>query len=148
MIIAWLGVLTLLLLWLLWRSFTVGANHQALSEPRILQQDSADSTTQSESDSAQQLQLVRAELAELRAGVIGVGQRVLQLESELQNQQQQLSEQAEQLQALQLTEPESKLYSRAMKMVQLGADLEEIMRECELPRAEAELLFHLHQQKG
>ena len=46
-----------------------------------------------------------------------------------------------------LTDPESKMYSRAMKMVQLGADLDEIIRECELPRAEAELLYNLHQAK-
>ena len=32
-------------------------------------------------------------------------------------------------------------------MVELGADLEEIIRECELPRAEAELLMSLHKQK-
>ena len=32
--------------------------------------------------------------------------------------------------------------------VELGADLEEIIRECELPRAEAELLMSLHKQKG
>jgi len=33
-------------------------------------------------------------------------------------------------------------------MVELGADLEEVIRECELPRAEAELLFSLHKKKG
>jgi hypothetical protein len=47
---------------------------------------------------------------------------------------------------MQLFDPESKLYNRAMKMVQLGAGLEEIMLECELPRAEAELLLNLHRQ--
>ena len=31
---------------------------------------------------------------------------------------------------------------------QLGADLDEVIRECELPRAEAELLFSLHKKKG
>lgn len=41
-------------------------------------------------------------------------------------------------------DPESKLYTRAVRMVELGADLEEVMRECELPKAEAELLFTLH----
>ena len=33
-------------------------------------------------------------------------------------------------------------------MIELGADIEEVMRECELPRAEAELLFTLHQKEG
>jgi len=101
--------------------------------------------------STQQQQQYQHEIEEMRTGLIGVGQRVLQLESrvtdlstELGHSVQQLSEKQ---QAMELTEPESKIYTRAMKMVQLGADLEEIMRECELPRAEAELLFNLHQQK-
>jgi septal ring factor EnvC (AmiA/AmiB activator) len=103
----------------------------------------------------QQLAAAQSETEELRAGIIGVGQRVLTLDQRvltLENQLQQLhsafSELAEQQQALSLTDPESKIYTRAMKMVQLGADLEEIMRECELPRAEAELLFNLHQAKS
>ena len=44
--------------------------------------------------------------------------------------------------------PENKLYSRAVKMVELGADLHEIMTECELPKAEAELLISLHRHKN
>lgn len=137
----WLLALTLLVAWLLWRSFQLAAMQQSDVTDSLLQQAPAD-------EHQQQLSLLRAELAELRSGVIGVGQRVLDLESRLLEQQQLLAEQGEQLQALQLTEPESKIYSRAMKMVQLGADLEEIMRECELPRAEAELLYNLHQQKS
>lgn len=99
----------------------------------------------------QQWQQSQLEVEELRSGIIGVGQRVLQLESSLkqlqEDVQQQLSALHEQQQALSLTDPDSKMYSRAMKMVQLGADLDEIMRECELPRAEAELLYNLHQAK-
>jgi len=98
--------------------------------------------------SQQQWGIAQAEIEELRAGVIGVGQRVLVL----QERQQALAAELEQLdvqqQAIALSDPESKIYSRAMKMVELGADLEEIIRECELPRAEAELLFNLHQQKS
>ena len=45
-------------------------------------------------------------------------------------------------------DPASRLYSRAAKMVELGADLEEIMRECDLPAAEARLLVHLHRQSN
>ena len=99
----------------------------------------------------QQWQQSQLEVEELRSGIIGVGQRVLQLESSLkqlqEDVQQQLSALHEQQQALSLTDPDTKMYSRAMKMVQLGADLDEIMRECELPRAEAELLYNLHQAK-
>lgn len=102
--------------------------------------------------SAQQLAQSQLELQELRSGLIGVGQRVLQLEASLvqvsDNLSISLKQLAEKQQAMELTDPESKIYSRAMKMVQLGADLDEIMRECELPRAEAELLFNLHQAKS
>lgn len=101
--------------------------------------------------SAQQQENSKLEVEEMRAGIIGVGQRVLQLDGALGQLNNQVSaalqELADKQQALELTEPESKIYSRAMKMVQLGADLDEIIRECELPRAEAELLFNLHQQK-
>lgn len=100
---------------------------------------------------ARQQEHSKLEVEELRAGIIGVGQRVLKLESALTQLNNHLSSSLQELsdkqQAMEMTDPESKIYSRAMKMVQLGADLDEIMRECELPRAEAELLFSLHQQK-
>ncbi len=47
-----------------------------------------------------------------------------------------------------LEQPEDKLYSRAFKLVAKGADLEEVMIECELPRAEAEMLMSMHQAKS
>ncbi len=91
------------------------------------------------------------EISELRAGLISIGQRLLKSEQQyiqLQQHYQILSTEQqvilEQQQKLDMFDPESKLYSRAMKMVQLGAPLEEVMRECELPRAEAELLYNLH----
>jgi hypothetical protein len=83
---------------------------------------------------------LRQELQELRAGAIGVVKRVKALEQELHLT-------AEKQEAMALNEPESRLYNRAMKMVALGADIEEVMTECELPRAEAELLFTLHATK-
>lgn len=95
----------------------------------------------------QQKASLQTETEELRAGVIGVGQRVLVIQEQQQRLQQELAELQEQQQAIALSDPESKIYSRAVKMVELGADLEEIIRECELPRAEAELLFNLHRQK-
>ena len=97
---------------------------------------------------AEQLQQNRHELEELRSGVIGVGQRVLQMDSHQAQLTEQLQALNEKHKALELTDPEAKIYSRAMKMVQLGAGLDEIIQECELPRAEAELLFNLHQTKN
>jgi uncharacterized protein (DUF3084 family) len=95
----------------------------------------------------QQKTALQTETEELRAGVIGVGQRVLVMQEQQQRLKQEFAELQEQQQAIALSDPESKIYSRAVKMVELGADLEEIIRECELPRAEAELLFNLHRQK-
>jgi len=97
--------------------------------------------------SQQQWSNAQTETEELRAGIIGVGQRVLMLQEQQQTLLQQLQQLQEQQQALSLNDPDSKIYSRAMKMVELGADLDEIIRECELPQAEAELLYNLHQQK-
>lgn len=55
-----------------------------------------------------------------------------------------VAEYEDQLQSLHDIDPESRLYSRAVKMIALGADLQELISECELPKAEAELLLNLH----
>ena len=47
---------------------------------------------------------------------------------------------------IQLQQPEDKLYSRAVKMVNLGADIDEIVQECDIPRAEAEMLIAIHKK--
>ena len=68
---------------------------------------------------------------------------VVQLESRvglLQSNVVSLEEQVKQS----LEQPEDKLYSRAFKLAAKGADLEEIMTECELPRAEAEMLLSMY----
>ncbi|RKF19505.1 DUF2802 domain-containing protein [Alginatibacterium sediminis] len=57
-----------------------------------------------------------------------------------------LSDEQEKFRFAQQEQPESKLYSRAMKLIELGADIDELVRECELPRAEAELIFNLHKK--
>lgn len=140
----WLIALTFVVVLMVYRLFTM--ERSAVSELPDL--NAALDTSKTESQLTEQIILLRAELTELRSGVIGVGQRVLELEEQLSQQSQHIEALTERQQALEMTEPESKIYSRAMKMVQLGADLDEIIRECELPRAEAELLFNLHQQKS
>lgn len=92
------------------------------------------------SDLKQQNTILRSEIDELRGGLLNMGKRILQQEKLSQ-------ELSENQQALQYSDPDSKMYSRAVKMVELGAQLDEVMKECELPRAEAELLISLHQQK-
>jgi hypothetical protein len=92
-------------------------------------------------EAQQQLSILRSEVAEMRAGMLSIGKRVVAVEEK--------NKKLEQLQdAQKYDDPNAKIYSRAVKMVELGADLEEIIRECELPRAEAELLMSLHKQKG
>jgi|GEM_PF-585259 len=51
------------------------------------------------------------------------------------------------LQQVQSQQPEDKLYSRAFKMVELGADAKELTKECDIPKAEAEMLIAIHQKK-
>lgn len=83
----------------------------------------------------------KKKFGELHSVSLGTGQKILELEKRIINldeQQQEMTVQA----------PENKLYSRAVKMVELGADLHEIMTECELPKAEAELLISLHRHKN
>lgn len=81
----------------------------------------------------------RKQIEELQAANIGMGNKV----GELYRQQDKLNEQQ---QELALKDPQGKLYSRATRMVQLGADIDEIMAECDMPRAEAELLISLHRK--
>ncbi|TKB58257.1 DUF2802 domain-containing protein [Ferrimonas aestuarii] len=80
---------------------------------------------------------LRRELNELRSGALGVGRKVKALEERLSLTQARQDE-------LQHNDPDARLYSRAMKMVELGAGVEEIVSECEIPMAEAQLLVTLH----
>ncbi|MBB1351114.1 MULTISPECIES: DUF2802 domain-containing protein [unclassified Pseudoalteromonas] len=92
-------------------------------------------------DSSEQTHILRSEISEIRTGLLSIGKRVLEVEQQNQDLIQQQA-------AQKYDDPDAKIYSRAVKMVELGADLDEVIRECELPRAEAELLFSLHKQKG
>ncbi|MEL0631945.1 DUF2802 domain-containing protein [Pseudoalteromonas carrageenovora] len=100
-----------------------------------------DSISQQLKESSEQTHILRSEVSELRTGLLSIGKRVLEVEQQNQDLMQQQA-------AQKYDDPDAKIYSRAVKMVELGADLDEVIRECELPRAEAELLFSLHKQKG
>jgi len=67
-----------------------------------------------------------------------------QLEHRIKNVQEEVTK----LQQTQAQQPEDKLYSRAFKMVELGADAEELVKECDIPRAEAEMLISIHQKQS
>jgi sensor c-di-GMP phosphodiesterase-like protein len=70
-----------------------------------------------------------------------------QLEHRIKVIQEQFNNQFQSIEQLLHQQPEDKLYTRAQKLVELGADLAEIMRECDIPRAEAEMLLSIHQKK-
>jgi len=70
-----------------------------------------------------------------------------QLEYRIKTLQKELTQQQEVFSQFQNQQPEDKLYSRAFKLAELGADIEEIMRECDIPKAEADMLMSVHQQR-
>ncbi|MCS3832759.1 DNA-binding FrmR family transcriptional regulator [Aeromonas veronii] len=88
-----------------------------------------------------QLESLRKQMMELHTGAIGMGQRLQSVEGAMQQVN-------ERQQELTMQDPERRLYSRAAKMVELGADLDEVMSECELPKAEAELLISLRKGRS
>ncbi|MGN5291152.1 DUF2802 domain-containing protein [Aeromonas sp. 11P] len=88
-----------------------------------------------------QLESLRKQMMELHTGAIGMGQRLQSVEGAIQQVN-------ERQQELTMQDPERRLYSRAAKMVELGADLDEVMSECELPKAEAELLISLRKGRS
>ena len=85
----------------------------------------------------QQESLVK-QFNELRAGTMGMSQKLADMARHLEELSDRQGE-------LAMQDPDSRLYSRASKMVELGADVNELMRECDLPKAEAELLLRLQQ---
>ncbi|MEZ9236204.1 DUF2802 domain-containing protein [Shewanella sp. 10N.286.52.A9] len=102
-------------------------------------QSKVDALTLLVKENDRQRESVKRELQELRSGTIGVGKRVLELEQKIAKQSDMIEEASQQ-------DPQSKLYSRALKMVGLGAGVQELMEECELPKAEAELIIRLHKK--
>lgn len=76
------------------------------------------------------------QLIELRAGAIGMSQKLAELSHRFDDLLEKQSE-------MEMHDSDGRLYSRASKMVELGADLYELMEECDLPKAEAELLLSI-----
>lgn len=70
-----------------------------------------------------------------------------QLEHRIKSLQHQAIEQQQVLTQWQESQGQDKFYNRAFKLAAKGADIEEIMSECELPRAEVEMLLSVYQQR-
>lgn len=94
-----------------------------------------------QSEMGKNINTLKEEIHEIRSGNYGVINRVKELVQqvdELQTAQQVLAENfVEQ-------DPQSRFYSKGAKLISQGASLEDVMRECDMPAAEAELLFNLH----
>jgi len=86
-----------------------------------------------------QISAVKNEIHELRCGTLGVGTRVQDVEGKLA----QTIERQDELAKVN-HDPQTKLYGHAMKMVELGASVDDLVAECDLARGEAELLVSLH----
>lgn len=124
LIAAGLGIVVLLFLLLAFVRF-IRRTREALDHQRL-------ASRQAEKE------LIKAnnQLQELRSVVIGLGQKMT-------DQQEVIQHLTERVNELEHVDSDSRLYSRASKMVQLGAGVEELIEECELPKAEAELMMAL-----
>lgn len=120
-----LGVLALLLLWF----------HHARLQRKLQAMELLLKELLKARDSA------RKQLNELHTSTLGVGQKLGQLAKEIVSVE-------ERQQEMVLQDPDGRLYSRAARMVELGADIDEVMAECEIPKAEAELLISLRSAKA
>ena len=84
---------------------------------------------------------LREEIHEIRSGNHGVMSRFKELVQQVDNLQASQQNLAENLVE---QDPQSRFYSKGAKLISQGASLEDVMRECDMPAAEAELLFNLH----
>ena len=115
---------TLLFLALLWIRAKRAANLAAKKQQDRLSRQEKDHAT------------VNKQLLEVRSVVIGLGQKVSEQQDTIQILNDRIRE-------IENNDNDGRLYSRASKMVKLGADVNELIQECELPKAEAELMMSL-----
>lgn len=86
-----------------------------------------------------EVQKLSKQLLEVRSVVVGLGQKVTEQQDIIQHLNERIRE-------LEHADTDGRLYSRASKMVQLGAGINELIEECELPKAEAELMLSLQKK--
>lgn len=73
---------------------------------------------------------------EVRAGSLGMGAKLKEVSVNLEKVKQKQEE-------IINMDPDNRVYSTAAKLVSTGATVDDLMRECGLPRGEAELLISL-----
>ena len=70
--------------------------------------------------------------------------RTLVATRHVQDLQQKQDEFDNQLRELKLQDPSLRLYQKAAELVKQGATIDDVMEACDIPRAEAEMLFMVH----
>ncbi|CUS47165.1 MAG: protein of unknown function DUF2802 [Idiomarinaceae bacterium HL-53] len=109
------------------------------------QNEQLEATTQAEFQRVQQeLEQAQGESKALRAEVARLAELVAELSESHQQLTGRVTQYESELKEVAEQDPASKFYQRAAKLVRQGATLEEVMETCELPRAEAELVFSLY----
>ncbi|MBU2977988.1 DUF2802 domain-containing protein [Alteromonas sp. C1M14] len=86
---------------------------------------------------AEQVRTLENQIAEMQARSMVQGKHMQDLSEQFNQLENQLRE-------VKTQDPSMRLYTRAAELVKSGADIEEVMQACDLPRAEAELLFSMH----
>lgn len=71
-----------------------------------------------------------------------------QLEHRIKMLHTQINNQHEIISQLQIDQGDDKFYTRAIKLAKKGANIDEIVTECELPYAEVEMLISVYQKKA
>lgn len=84
---------------------------------------------------------LRSELTSLSSGAIGVGQRIIAAEKRLGNLQS-LQESQQQM------TPENKPYQQAESLIAQGADVNQLVEQCGLSEAEAQLMTMMKKGEG
>jgi chromosome segregation ATPase len=105
---------------------------------RTMAQSLEEETTQRD-EVQQQLNKTNKQLLELRSVVVGLNHKMTEQEDIIILLSERITE-------LEQEDTDARLYSRASKLVKLGADINEVITECELPKAEAELMYSLQQK--
>lgn len=71
-----------------------------------------------------------------------------QLEHRIKTLQTEINSQDDTISQLQTDQGDDKFYARAIKLAKKGADIDEIVTECELPYAEVEMLISVYQKQA
>lgn len=88
------------------------------------------------------------ELDEIRIATYAMVNRIKQLETHVEQMGSKVEQVKNSQQDIVEQDPQSRFYSKGVRLVSQGASIEELMQECEMPLAEAELLFNLHNKQS